>query len=85
MGHQLKPVLTVGGNGLTEAVQKEFDSTIAHHELIKVRIRAGDRDVRDDIIREICAQGAAELVARVGNVALIYKKNTEQPRVPLPV
>jgi RNA-binding protein len=85
LGHQLKPVITVGGPGLTDAVQAEFDSTIAHHELIKVRVRVGDREARDEIIERICAQGGAELVARIGNVALVYRRNDETPRIPLPV
>ncbi|MEM9404110.1 MAG: ribosome assembly RNA-binding protein YhbY, partial [Pseudomonadota bacterium] len=85
MGHQLKPVITVGGAGLTDTVQKEFDSSIAHHELIKVRIRVGDRESRDDIIEQLCTVSGAELVTRIGNVALFYRQNPEQPRIPLPV
>jgi len=85
LGHQLHPVILIGGAGLTEAVQQEFDSSIAHHELLKVRIRVGDREVRDAIIRGLCETGKAELVTRIGNVALIYRKNPEQPKIPLPL
>ena len=85
MGHQLKPVITVGSAGLTEPVLKEFDSSITHHELIKVRVRAGDRNVRDEIIARLCEQNAAHLVTRIGNVALIYRKNTDSPKIPLPI
>jgi RNA-binding protein len=85
LGHQLKPVIMVGDAGLTEAVIKEFASTIAHHELIKVRVRAGDRQLRDDIISELCARESASLVTRIGNVALIYRRNEEKPAIPLPL
>ncbi len=85
MGHQLKPVITIGGAGLSEAVQKEFDTSIAHHELVKVRIRVGDRGARDSIIEQLCSAGGAELVTRIGNVALLYRHNPEKPRIPLPV
>lgn len=85
LGHQLKPVIMVGDAGLTEAVIKEFASTIAHHELIKVRVRAGDRQLRDDIISELCARESASLVTRIGNVALIYRRNEEKPGIPLPL
>jgi len=84
MGHQLKPVLTIGGAGLTDAVRREFDATIAHHELIKVRVRVGDRSARDEIIERLCSDSGAELVARIGNVALVYLKNPDSPKVPLP-
>ena len=85
LGHQLKPVVTVGDAGLTEGVLKEFVSAIDHHELIKVRVRVGDRDARDTIIGELCSKGGADLVTRIGNVALVYKRNDEKPRIPLPI
>lgn len=85
LGHDLKPVIMIGDAGLTEAVLKEFCSTIDHHELIKVRVRAGDRETRDDIISELCEKGSAELVTRIGNVALVFRRNEENPRVPLPL
>ena len=85
MGHQLKPVITVGDNGLSESLLKEFSSTIDHHELIKVRVRSGDRKVRDQLIGELCTNESAALVTRIGNVALIYRRNSEKPKIPLPV
>ena len=85
LGHQLKPVIMIGDAGLSEGVRKEFESTIDHHELIKVRIRAGDRAVRDDIIADLCSSTKSALVSRVGNVALIYRRNAEKPKIPIPL
>ena len=85
LGHQLKPIILVGDAGLTEALLKEFCSTIEHHELIKVRVRAGDRETRDNIISDLCKRGSAELVTRIGNVALVYRRNDEKPQIPLPL
>ncbi len=84
LGHQLKPVIMVGDAGLTDSLLSEFYSTIEHHELIKVRVRASDRERRDTIISELCKKGSAELVTRIGNVALIYRRNDETPQIPLP-
>ena len=83
LGHHLKPVIVVGDGGLSEAVVKEFESTINHHELIKVRVRAGDRDSRDEILKKLCNQETS-LVARIGNVALIFRRNADKPRINLP-
>ena len=83
LGHHLKPVIVVGAGGLSEAVIKEFESTINHHELIKVRVRSGDRDSRDDMIQKMCDQETM-LVARIGNVALLFRRNTDKPRINLP-
>ena len=84
LGHQLKPVLMVGDAGLTDGVLREFTSTIAHHELVKVRVRVGDRKGRDQIVSELCQRGGAALVSRVGNVALLYRRNEEDPKIRLP-
>jgi RNA-binding protein len=84
LGHPLKPVIIVGDAGLSESLLAEFKSTLDHHELLKVRVRSGDRKVRDTLIQELCQAGSAALVTRIGNVALIYKRNDEKPRISLP-
>ncbi|MFQ6005647.1 MAG: ribosome assembly RNA-binding protein YhbY, partial [Woeseia sp.] len=84
LGHQLKPVITVGDAGLSEPVLQEFETTISHHELIKVRVKAPDRKSRDSILEDLCRHGAAELIQRVGNVALIYRRRPDEPRLRLP-
>jgi RNA-binding protein len=85
LGHELKPVIMVSDAGLTDSVLNEFSSTIEHHELIKVRVRVGDRKTRDGIISELCEKGSAELVTRIGNVALVYRRNDENQKIPLPL
>lgn len=84
LGHQLKPVIMIGDAGLSDAVFKEFCSSIEHHELVKVRVRVGDRKARDSVIDELCKRGSAELVTRIGNVALVYRRNEEEPKISLP-
>ena len=74
-GHQLKPVVMIGENGLSKSVLAEYETSLAHHELIKVRIKPGDRHTRDALIQQLCEFGSADLVQRIGNVALLYRKN----------
>ncbi|NCF23631.1 MAG: ribosome assembly RNA-binding protein YhbY [Gammaproteobacteria bacterium] len=85
LGHALKPVVMVGDAGLTEAVLSEFNSCLEHHELIKVRVKVGDRPERDRIITKLCDAGHAELVQRIGNMALLFRENPEKKkRIQLP-
>ena len=84
LGHQLKPVVTLGDAGLSDSVMKEFDSTISHHELIKIRIRAASRKRRDVLLADLCKRGSGYLIQRIGNVALIYRPNPDKPRIELP-
>ena len=83
-GHKLRPVVQIGDAGLSDAVLREFAATIAHHELIKVRIRAADREQRDRLIGELCRRGEAQLITRIGNVALLYRPADDESRMRLP-
>ncbi len=84
LGHALKPTITVGDKGLTESLLAEYESTLMHHELIKVKVRIGDRSTRDEMIRELCSSSSAELIQRIGNVALLYRENPENNKIRLP-
>lgn len=84
LGHSLKPLVMIGDGGLSESLYAEFDSTLNHHELIKIRVRVGDRAARDAIIEEICAKSGAILVQRIGNIALVYRENPEKRKVVIP-
>ncbi len=82
-GHALRAIVIVGSGGLTNRVTEEINSTLERHELIKVRIRSGDREARDALIQELVSGSAAELVQRIGNVALLYRA-AEKPTIVLP-
>jgi RNA-binding protein len=84
LGHGLKPVIQVGDAGLSDALLAEFESTLSHHELIKVRVRAPDRQERDAIVARLCETSAATLIQRIGNVALVYRHNPERHKIVLP-
>lgn len=74
----------VGAKGITPGVLAELQETLDHHELLKVRVSAGDREIRDAWIGELLAGTEATLVQRIGNVALLYRRHPEQPQIVLP-
>ena len=84
LGHKLKPVVMIGAGGFSAAVCKELDISLTRHELLKVRLSAGEREARDAVIIRLCAETAAQLVQRIGNVALLYRRNPDKPRLVLP-
>jgi RNA-binding protein len=84
LGHPLKPLVMVGQHGLTDAVIKELDQTLDAHELVKVRARVGDRDVRNEALAAMAERTGALLVQKIGNVGLLYRANRKLPRIVLP-
>ncbi|MDC7219207.1 MAG: ribosome assembly RNA-binding protein YhbY [Spirochaetales bacterium] len=81
--HHLNPVVIIGQNGLTDAVFNEIDITLNTHELVKIRLNAGDRDERQTMIDAICNQCHAELVQSIGHVAAFYRANPDNPVIAL--
>jgi len=76
--HTLKPVVITGNAGVTEAVLNEINLALDHHELIKVRVNAGDREQRKELSGQICEQTGAELIQSIGHIITLYRKNPDK-------
>ena len=74
LGHGLKPVVTVAGNGLSENVVEELNRALDDHELIKVKMVIADRELRKQVIAEMSKTVGAEVVQEIGKVALIFRE-----------
>tara|TARA_R110000868_G_scaffold53661_4_gene168113 strand:+ start:1086 stop:1361 length:276 start_codon:yes stop_codon:yes gene_type:complete len=72
--HSLKPVIMVGNNGVTEAVNKEIDRALNDHELIKIRIQSSDRELRQQLLTAITEATDSELVQKIGAIGVFYRK-----------
>jgi len=83
LGHTLKPIVIIGGGGLSDGVVGELNQSLEHHELMKVRVNAEDREERDAIIQQMCQSARCELVQRIGHIALVYRP-AEEPVLQLP-
>ncbi len=82
--HHLKPVVWAGQNGVTENLLNEIEQALERHELIKIKLRLGEREERDKGIEKICDETSAELIQRVGNMLTLYKRNKQKPVIKLP-
>jgi RNA-binding protein len=76
--HHLKPVIIIGGDGLTPGVHNEIDRALNDHELIKIRVNAEDRSERKLLTEEILKFHKAELIGSIGHIIIVYRINTEK-------
>ncbi|MGQ8363953.1 ribosome assembly RNA-binding protein YhbY [Glaciecola sp. 1036] len=83
LAHNLKPVVQLGGNGLTEGVLAEIENALSHHELIKVKIPTDDREEKALIIDAIVAETSSEKIQTIGHILVIYKPSEDQ-KISLP-
>jgi RNA-binding protein len=78
--HHLDPVVMIGGDGLTPAVQKETDLALKAHGLIKVRVLGDDRDARLAIYDALAdALGAAQIQA-IGKLLVLWRPKVEKEK-----
>jgi RNA-binding protein len=82
--HGLKAMLQVGGKGVTDALIAEIDLALEHHELIKVKVAAEDREARDAMIGAIAERVGAALVQRIGHTAVLYRPSRDKRQIVLP-
>ena len=82
LAHTLKPVVIVGQHGPTEAVLAELDGALAHHQVLKVRLRA-DRDTRASWTQTILDATGAQAVQRIGQILVLYRRNPDRPALAL--
>jgi RNA-binding protein len=84
LAHALKPVILVGAKGVTPALLAELGIALEHHELVKVKIAAGNRDERDEWLQKIADGSDAALIQRVGNIATLFRARKKNPGIVLP-
>ncbi|MBW1213082.1 ribosome assembly RNA-binding protein YhbY [Pantoea allii] len=83
LAHPLKPVVMLGGNGLTEGVLAEIEQALEHHELIKVKIAAEERETRQLIVEAIVRETRASNVQVIGKMLVLYRPAKES-KISLP-
>lgn len=79
--HNLKPIISIGQNGITENVLKELEIALNHHELVKIKIAGEDRDARQSMIQQLCEQTAAEKVQAIGKTLTLFRRDPEKPKI----
>ncbi len=77
---KLKPVVTIGQHGLSENVLTELESSLHHHELLKIRLPGLEKSDKKRLREEICLKLGADLIQHIGHVIVVFRRNTESPR-----
>ena len=80
--HHLDPVVLVGGDGLTPAVQKEIDAALNAHGLVKVRIFNDDRAARELIYQQLAADLNAAPIQHIGKLLVLWRPQPAKERTP---
>jgi RNA-binding protein len=71
--HHLDPVVMIGNDGLTPAVQKEIDHALKAHGLIKVRVFSDDRSTREAMLTSLSTDLNAAPIQHIGKLLVLWR------------
>jgi putative YhbY family RNA-binding protein len=71
--HHLQPVVMIGADGLTPAVEREADHALAAHGLIKLRVFSDDRAARDVLLATLADRLNAAPVQHIGKLLVLWR------------
>ncbi len=74
----------LGQKGLSGEVLSEIEIALAHHELIKIKLSVDDRELRKQMIFDICDKTNAEEVQSIGKTLSVYRVNADKVVIELP-
>lgn len=88
LAHSLAPVVQVGAEGLTPAVQRATSVALEDHELVKIKLGQGFTGEREEAAQSLAEQTDAALVQVIGRVVVLYRRrckdDPKRPRIELP-
>jgi RNA-binding protein len=71
--HHLDPVVMIGSDGLTPAVQKETNAALNAHGLIKVRVLSDERNTRETIFASLADALNAAPIQHIGKLLVLLR------------
>lgn len=78
--HHLEPVVMIGQDGLTDAVQREIDAALKAHGLIKVRVLGDDRTAREAMFQTLADRLDAAPIQHIGKLLVLWRPQPEKER-----
>jgi RNA-binding protein len=79
--HHLDPVVMIGGDGLTPAVQKEVDAALNAHGLVKVRVFSDERTSRETMFSTLADALGAAPIQHIGKLLVLWRPMPPKEKV----
>ena len=75
---RLDPILKIGKAGLSDGFYTALENALTLHELVKVKFD-DLKDQKKELVPQIVARSRSQLVQRVGNVAVLFRRRPAKP------
>ena len=84
LGHELKPTVWIGRQGVTDALVDATRIALNDHELIKLSVSAESPLDRKEAPVELARRTGGHVAQVIGRTALLYRRHPEKPTIFLP-
>lgn len=85
LAHHLKPIVQVGGEGVSDALLKTIQEAFNTRELMKVKVLEGaPDDPRRTADRIVAALEGVHVAQTIGRTVVLYRPDPEEPEIRLP-
>jgi RNA-binding protein len=87
LAHNLKPVVSIGQKGITDAVIRTINEALDTHELIKLKMLAfKEKDQKKALIERIEVENKCEVAGTIGHTAILFRQHQdpEKRKITLP-
>lgn len=81
--HDLKSIIQIGKDGLSDNLLRTIDQGLSAHELIKVSVLQNNNEVVEELILDICSRNRCEFVFKIGR-QLIFYRASKNKKITLP-
>jgi len=85
LAHLMKPLVTVGKNGLSEALYQQIDQCLQEHELIKIKVLEAAPLDKKNCSQQISHHTQSHIAQVIGRTLVMYRAHPEEPVIQLPL
>ena len=87
LAHDLKPVILIGKEGITDGIVRVTDEGLCQHELIKIKFNEfKEKEQKKPLTNELVDQTGSALIGTIGHTAILFRPQTDpvKRRIQLP-
>jgi RNA-binding protein len=84
LGHDLKPVVQIGKDGIDDGLVAAVVQALDDHELIKLKVGDSANLDRHEAAEDLAKRTRSEVAQVLGYTVLLYRAHPDEPTIVLP-
>ncbi|NLC41971.1 MAG: ribosome assembly RNA-binding protein YhbY [Erysipelothrix sp.] len=78
LAHDLKPIIQIGKDGLSDNLLTTIEQALKAHELIKISVLQNNNDITEELILDISSRTRSEFVFKIGRQLIFYRASKQK-------